>query len=364
MSHSASSHQITPLRWLRDLRFKRRYLAYGYYAALKNYLNFMSPWRQTLDYWAVGLQSLKRAKPCRIEMINRVWETIGRNHDYIDGAFFLDVHWYKSSLFVGPIVLEGQSAFLKAFRDTAEVSAQAQQTRFARTHFGDYFIMSDLLFSGENYLALDLIEHDQTPPGFTDLYEAGLDMARDLYTQHRYKSRPLDAILPLDLPLLFEKEGAVDLWRSVFNTIGGGVGRHLTPVIDIRPAHGDFTPWNTFRTPRGEIALIDYERCGWYVPFYDMFHLICQPAAMAGEAVFPDQFLDEISMDETDISPHKAHRWFMLYLLDQLHFDLSGYHTDGRPHKRLRRTIDLKKRLLRVTLKRMEAAGDQRKNAA
>mgnify|MGYP000913193078 CR=1 FL=1 len=88
------------------------------------------------------------------------------------------------------------------------------------------------------------------------------------------------------------------------------------PII---PIHGDMTPWNIYVDGNERLVLSSFERAGWHVPFYDVFHFHLQPQALLGR---PTQSVHKLLAG----MPWESYPWLeqalVLYLIDQLCCDL------------------------------------------
>jgi len=161
----------------------------------------------------------------------------------------------------------------------------------------------------------------------------------------------------LDMPLMLEKIGMSDLWLRIMQTLNH---YRQVPVV---PVHGDLTPWNAFRDDRGHIAIVDFERCGWHVPFYDLFHLHIQTAAVFhNRALFPDKICTEIART-TGVSGEQIYLWLLLYLLDYLHSELINQFVNQYKNPILGKKQKISLALIQHTLSLLEGLRIDNSNA-
>jgi thiamine kinase-like enzyme len=105
------------------------------------------------------------------------------------------------------------------------------------------------------------------------------------------------------------------------------------------PIHGDMTPWNIFVSKEEKLILVDYERAGWHVPFYDVFHYILQPWALRPHTpdlaalIFKKDWYEKGWLNEA----------LILYLIDQLYNDMTDFNIKKYRHKHLQQAIENKK---------------------
>ncbi len=343
------------LKKLYDVKLSARYLVCGDYQRLSKHIQFMTPLRQCLDKFMGRVQAILPKRPSDNRQINEAWAEVCKGFYTAEGGYFLDVHWYKSALFVGAATLNGEDVFLKVYKDPSDIAHLKRQCDFAHDYFSSHFSLTNVLKTGTNYICYNLIDRGQDPLSYKELYQAAFDMSLHIFKNTTERTKRMETLMPLDLPLLFEKDGRMDLWRAIYNYIHAYALENSDGLVRIVPVHGDMATWNCLRDQRGAITLLDYERSGWHVPFYDMFHLVSHTAAVSGQAVYPDALMEEIA-ETAEVDIHVVRKWYFFYLLDQLHYGMTDYFTEGYTYPRLARGIHCKCQLLAAVLRRLKLA--------
>lgn len=261
--------------------------------------------------------------------VQRAWQQcytyFGMRYGGIKSAYFLLTHWYNRKFFAGPVETEnGQCFFVHMCKNSDDALLMERQEEFVRHHFGTSFTIPKVLDATTEGLVLtEWLSHEQGRVSLEDLSESIMDWAVDIFHAHQNSKQPVDNLVMLDMPILLEKLGASKLWPRITATL------NRYRQVSVVPVHGDLTPWNAFRDQRGGIALVDVERCGWHVPFYDVFHMHVQTAAVFhNQAVFPDQVCTEIART-TGVSGDQIYLWFLMYLLDYMHADMTDKIVQG-----------------------------------
>ncbi len=331
------------LYWLRDAKFTDRYLVAGKPWDLVSTLSFLEGMRERAEHVGFMIQRLWPVKrQCRDYDIMRPWEILNKEIP-IDRAFLLDTRWYKQTVFIGPIVDQNEKKhFIKFFKNRDDAALANHQSDFMMTHFGKYFNVVPVKVLAEVIADYPLIAHSDTPIPFSELLREVKDITTRHFEIYQDNTKPLTSFITLDMPIMFKQHGSEIVWQQVRDFIQS----HDGAAVNIVPTHGDMVPWNTFYSEQGEMTLVDYERSGWQAPFYDFFHLVVQPGCMRAKEIDVQALLRDIYHDT-----QQAIIWFILYLLDQLRFDMDSYYNQQQQYPRLKKTIDIKLNLLTIALK-------------
>lgn len=337
---------LKDLYWLRDAKLKDRYMVAGKPWGLVSSLSYLEGIREKAEHISLMAQRLwPRKRLCPAQDILRAWQTLNE-HIPVKQAFLLDTRWYKQTVFIGPITDDtGANHFVKYFKNRDDAALSYHQSEFMDTHFGRQFKIVPAKIYGDTVAVYPLIEHSSETVPFHELAQSTKEAAEGLYEIHAHNTKPLNAFVTLDMPLMFKKHGAELIWKQVRDFIED----HADQDVAMAPIHGDMVPWNVFYNPLGEITLVDYERCGWHVPFYDLFHLIVQPACMKGKEIDVRTLWTDINQNRKDVI-----RWFILYCLDQLRFDMDSYYNENQQYPRLKKAIDIKLTLLKTAIKEIQ----------
>lgn len=331
------------LYWLRDARLKDRYIVAGKPWDLVPSLSFLAGMREKAEQISFALQRLWPGKRlCRAQDILKAWETLNNTID-IEHAFLLDTRWYKQTVFIGPVTQStGEKNFVKFFKNRDDAALALYQSEFMDTYFSSHFKTVSAKLCADIMAIYPLIEHNTTVIPFHELALVTKEVAAHLYAMNVNNTKPISSFITLDMPIMFKKHGAEGVWRQVREFIEG----YGDAGVAITPIHGDMVPWNVFYDTQGLMTLVDYERCGWHVPFYDFFHLIVQPGCMKEKVIDVATIWSDIDQDKYGVAT-----WFTLYLLDQLRFDMDSYYNQGQQYPRLKKAIDIKLTLLETAIK-------------
>lgn len=331
------------LYWLRDAKLKDRYIVAGAPWDLVPSLSFLEGMREKAEQVGFALQRLwPRKRLCRAQDLLKAWQTLS-NVIEVDRAFLLDTRWYKQTVFIGPVAdISGKKHFIKYFKNRDDAALALHQSDFMDTHFGGNFKTVPAKILADTMAVYPLIEHSRDAIPFNELANVTRETASRLYEIHKENTKPLESFITLDMPIMFKKHDSSLIWRQVREFIEN----HDGDMIAMAPIHGDMVPWNVFYTPQGQMTLVDYERCGWHAPFYDLFHLIVQPGCMKGKTTDVHALWNDVVGVRK-----KAITWFILYLLDQLRFDMDSYYNQNQEYPRLKKAIDIKISLLETSLK-------------
>lgn len=331
------------LYWLRDAKFKDRYVVAGKPWPLVPTLSFLEGMRERAEQVGFMLQRLwPRKRACLAQDILSAWDILNQ-HIQIEDAFLLDTRWYKQTIFIGPVTDRNQkNHFVKYFKNRDDAGLALHQSEFMDAHFGGHFKTVPAKIYADRVAVYPLIDHSDDAIPSVELTSVTYEISAHLYKVHQDNTKPLASFVTLDMPIMFKKHEHSLTWRLVRDFIE----THDGTDVSLIPIHGDMVPWNVFYNPKGEMTLVDYERCGWHVPFYDFFHLIVQPGCMKGKEIDVTAILTEIAGQRQTVLT-----WFILYLLDQLRFDMDSYYNQGQAYPRLKKAIDIKLNLLELSLK-------------
>ena len=337
------------LYWLRDAKLKDRYIVSGKPWDIVSSLSFLEGMREKAEQVSFALQRLWPGKRlCRAQGIVKAWQTLNGELD-IDRAFLLDTRWYKQTIFIGPVAqTNGEKHFVKFFKSRDDAALALHQSDFMNTHFGGHFKTVPVKVHADAIAVYPLIDHNSEPIPFSELALVTKEVCEHLYQMNVENTKPLSSFITLDMPIMFKKHNAALVWRQVRDFIENDSG----DGVSITPIHGDMVPWNVFYDMQGVMTLVDYERCGWHAPFYDFFHLIVQPGCMKGKEIDVATLLSDVGQGQ-----QKATIWFILYLLDQLRFDMDSYYNQNQQYPRLKKAIDIKLNLLETAIKEISDDG-------
>jgi hypothetical protein len=207
---------------------------------------------------------------------------------------------------------------VKVFQNHEDAYHEYAQTKIVEQHFTGPFIVPSIVNCQEGFLISRFVSrerHCMAEDGVLDRLIYHTKQAVENCTAFKI---PVD-IVPLNYPGLFLKLENSDLIRRVKKWLSSHPDQ--IPMI---PIHGDMTPWNIFVDTHEKLVLTSFERAGWHVPFYDVFHFHLQPQALLSRQPAP------LSKLLNDNMPWGEYKWLksalMLYLIDQLCCDLSDFH--------------------------------------
>lgn len=330
----------TSLFQLYDLRGRPQYIAYGQYQSLLPELVFLTGWREWSEKTWLKIQNLYPRHEVKDRPTTLYWKTLQSGIvSPIEAALFWRTDWYKATHSVGAIKTDDRQLFVKIYKRREDAALAMQQASFIQYYFSTAFTTVPALECYDNIVTSPLLPHQNKTAPADIIHKILLENAQ----------RHLHGILPspkpaldhvnLNLPSLLQKEGQIDLWHRVRDFLVG-----LDPIPTV-PIHGDVTPWNIFMSDSNLPVLIDYERAGWHVPFYDYWHFYCQPRILKGHT---PAILDAISdvYRKTQIDIRYLAQTALLYLLDQLAHDLQDKHDYPKQQHALTHVAGIKLKLV------------------
>ncbi len=332
------------LYWLRNGKLKRCYVYTGRPWKLQQTYGFLSGLRKKLESFVLCFQwyVYPFKSICRAQKINETWMILNEVVK-IQDAFLLDTSWYKNTVFIGAVRDQsGKEYFVKFYQDRHEATYAVEQSAFMKEYFSNYFQILKIVSPAQWITFSPLIQHNTDKIPFSEIWMSIHEFSNDFYQKYYQNIKPLISFIHHDLAqLLKHHENTQDLWLDIQKFLHD----YQDLTIPMVPTHGDLVPWNLFYDQNGVITLIDYERCGWHVPYYDFFHLIVQTGAIKGH-------ICDLNMLWADV-PHiraKVVIWFVLYMLDQLQYDLNSYYRQKQQYTRLKKMINIKINLLKSAL--------------
>jgi hypothetical protein len=246
-------------------------------------------------------------------LIKKVTQTF--NHR-LDGIFIRSTDQLQKR-WRGVIQSDGQYYTVKTFQLHEDAYHEYTQTKIVEQYFTGPFIVPHVINCQEGILISQFIAKArsiQTDDGVLDRLHHYTHHA----IEHAVTSKLAVDFIPLNFPALFTKLEDTALTRFVREWLG-----EYKTKLPVTPIHGDMTPWNIYVDAQERIVLSNFERSGWHVPFYDIFHFHLQT-----EALFTSKPKSVFKLLE--IMPWEDYPWMRvalaLYLVDQLCCDLTDYH--------------------------------------
>lgn len=330
------------LFYIFDRAWHKAFFAFGRYHALSKNLLRTDEDKTTLDRLSSFFQKIFPIQPPgHNPRILKYWSEITTKLGLPHGALCRLHAPHKTMEFIGLFDYGlDDTYYITAYKNPDDALLATSQAQFMQAHFSAFFLIAQAIESTTHCVLSHALKNNANA-SYQALYDKGYEAHLSLYKKHHLEQKNIDSFLILDMPMLFEKYGVKTTWDTAYHHL------ETLDAISFVPNHGNFIPRNAFKTSDQSIALLAYERCGWHVPFYDLFHLTTDMMPK-GRALFPDRLITQITQD-TKIDHERVLTWFMLYLLDQLYFLLDDYINHDIRSASLKTTINRKLSLLRYT---------------
>ena len=319
---------------LKDLRGRTLYMGYGDYRSQVEQLSFRQGWRGTLLNVYLKAQYFL---PFKNSPLKPPFQSVAQNllnaapSPIISGLFY-DTSWYKETKSIGIVRTAETEYFVKIYTLPEECLFEERQAKFVADMFSGSFIVAPIMHSKGNCLFYKSIKHLR-PVGAEDhIEERLLHITKDFIDRHAV-TKNLSESIPLGLFAFChgtEYAGLAQKIRTWIEKNERGIS-HI-------PVHGDMTSWNMFVNTEEKIVLVDYERSGWHVPFYDLFHYVLQPQALKKNKNALQNILYRKTWYHRDIMKVLL----TLYIIDQFYLDLSDHKIRGFDNIPLRNSIATK----------------------
>ncbi len=319
---------------LHDVHFRPLYLAYGDYRPHVDTLSFSQGWKQQASRAFLRMQYYN---PFQFVKHNTVFQSVKNLlpalvTSPVRSAFFYDTSWYKETKAIGILETAETAYFVKIHAQPEDCLFEERQTRFVADMFSGSFITAPILISTANCLLFKMIPHLRPVKDGDHIEERLLHVTKNFLDQHAV-TKNLSEAIPLNLYALCHGTPYVDLGRKIraWAEKNDQTIRHI-------PVHGDMTPWNMFVNHDEKIVLVDYERAGWQVSFYDLFHYVLQPQVMRGNK----DALQSILFKKPWFHAKAMRVILTLYLIDQFYHDLADLKQNGFNYPALPKAIEVK----------------------
>lgn len=343
----AAMADTPPLFQLYDLRGRPQYIAHGHYKSLLTELVFLTGLREWSEKTWLRIQNMYPRHEVKDRPTTLHWKTLtGGLSVPVEAALFWRTDWYKVTHSVGAIKTDDRQLFVKIYKRREDAALAVQQASFIQHYFSDYFTTVPALNTYDNIVIFPLLPHQTKSVPHEVVQKSLLDNALN----------HLKGILPspkaaldhvnLNLPSLLQKNGEIHLWHAIRELLA------TVTAIPTVPVHGDVTPWNIFMSDSNLPVLIDYERAGWHVPFYDCWHYYCQPLVLKGHVPDLLRFIDNVHQSTHMDKQHLVHT-ALLYLLDQLAHDLQDKDDYPKQTAVLGHIAGIKLRLVKTLLQHL-----------
>ncbi len=218
----------------------------------------------------------------------------------------------------GVLQSEGQLYAIKAFQSRDDAYHEFTQTKIVEQYFSGPFIVPHVVHCQDGLLISRFIPRGRQILQEDSVLDRLFFTTKEMIDKSTSFKVPKD-IVPLNFPGLFVKLENSALTRAVKEWLVEHPDQ--MPII---PIHGDMTPWNIYVDENERLVLSSFERAGWHVPFYDVFHFYLQPQALLGRS---SQSVRKLL---NDLPWGTFYPWLeqalVLYLIDQLCCDLSDHY--------------------------------------
>jgi hypothetical protein len=232
----------------------------------------------------------------------------------VDDALFFHTAWYKETQWIGAMAFKGADYFVKIFKESEECLFETRQNAFVRDHFNGPFVTVPISMTSHIHMLMPLVRRVR-PVGPHDHIMEKLILVNDTFLRHNAITKEALDMVPMDMHSIVHGLSYQPVIRAASDFLSG-----QKKPVSVVPMHGDMTPWNMFVGADEKIILVDYERAGWHVAYYDLFHYTLQPLALRADFTpLAQAFKGQEWFDATALKNH-----LILYLMDQIYFDLDG----------------------------------------
>lgn len=332
--------ETSPLFQLYDLRGRPQYIAYGQYKSLLPELVFLTGLREWSEKTWLRIQNLYPRHAVKDRPTTLHWKTLtSALSSPIEAALFWRTDWYKTTHSVGAIKTDDRQLFVKIYKRREDAALAMQQTSFIQYYFSNAFTTVPALATHDNIILFPLLPHAKAVITSDKIQKILVENAMRHLQGILPSPKPAVDHVNLNLPSLLQKEGQIDLWHRIRDLL-----LSIGPIPTV-PIHGDVTPWNLFMSDSNQPVLIDYERAGWHVPFYDCWHFYCQPLILKGHTPALMKHISELHQTTQTDQKYLA-QTALLYLLDQLAHDLQDKHDYPKQHHALSHVAQIKLKLV------------------
>jgi hypothetical protein len=329
---------------LHDLKGRPQYIAFGQYNSLLREIVFLSGWRGYFEKIWLKVQQLYPRSILKDRVSLQHWNTLSQSLAApVKAALFWQTNWYKTTQFIGGISTDDRQFFIKAYKHADDAVLAKQQSDFINHYFGSDFTIVPVMSINDRTVFYPLMSHASKHVTPKDIEKRLIALNKAHAERFSRALKPALDYINLNLPNLLQKTGYIDLWKSVHQRLSTAKQLPMVPV------HGDVTPWNVFYSEKLSPVLVDYERAGWHVPFYDCWHFYCQPLILQKKKPDLNRYI-KILHTQTGSDLGFLQYTALLYLLDQLAYDLQDQQDYPQQQTRLGTVIMLKIRLIQNLL--------------
>ncbi len=328
--------EAAALYYLYDLRGRPQYLAYGQYQSLLNDIVFLTGWRGRLEKLWLRIQIFYPRRSVKTRILLQHWHTINRALNVpIKACLLWQTDWYKNTSFIGGVSTDERRLFVKAYKQRDDATLAMQQTHFAQHYFSEAFNIVAYAMCQGHVIFYPLLPHLNKHVQSKTIPDKLVELNQNYTEKFDTVAKPALDYIHLNLPALLQKNDQLLLWQRARTYLA------TCSMLPMVPVHGDVTPWNIFYSDALQPVLIDYERAGWHVPFYDCWHFYCQPLFMKRELPDVLTFINAVH-HQTKYDLLFLKQTMLIYLLDQLAHDLQDRDDYPQQHSRLKHVIQAK----------------------
>jgi hypothetical protein len=337
--------------WLYNLHGRPQYIGCGDYTNLLNDIVFFSGLRGYAEKIWLMIQKIYPRHAVQDKHLIIAWKKLPTTlQQTVKSTLLWRTDWYKNTLFVGGVTTDDRRFFVKAYRRPDETLLAVHQASFIHYYFHNYFTTVQPAHYDDSMVFYPLLAHKSNQPDPAAISEKLILIALEHQEIFSANTKPVMDYINLNLPSLLQKNGRIDLWPVIRQTLAS-----VSPMASI-PVHGDMTPWNIFNSDHALPVLIDCERAGWHVIFYDWWHFQCQPRIMKFQL---PKILELITglHKATNMDKALITQTGLLYMLDQLAYDLQDQDDYPQQKQRLQQTTQLKIKTVEILLNQLQHAG-------
>lgn len=326
---------------LYDTKLRPLYAGFGDFRAHVDQLSFRMGWKQSLHALFLKAQYFNPVPVIRkthFQPIANLLQSVTPSP--ILSSLVYDTSWYKETRAIGIVKTSETVYFVKIHAQPEECLFEERQARFVKEMFSGSFLTAPILVSAGNCLFFQFIPRLRAVQADDHIEERLLHLTKNFLDQHAI-TKDLSDCIPLDLFALCHGTQYADLGKKIRSWIEKNDQqiRHI-------PVHGDMTPWNMFVNQEEKIVLVDYERAGWQVPFYDLFHYVLQSQALAKNV----KALEQILYRKNWFYAEGMRNLLILYVIDQFYLDLSDHKLKNFAHAGLLNLLETKSHWLETLL--------------
>jgi hypothetical protein len=341
---TTADNKADSLYWLYDIHGKPHYMAYKDYARFMPHITN----NHSIGFWERAWLKVQKLYPKHIiteRAYRSSWSKLTQLLDVpVTDAFLSRTDKYKPTLYEGFVGTEDRELWVVAHRHVDDAIMAVHQANFMHYYFQSYFTIVKPVQQDDNLVLYPVISRKNAHYKDHDILDVAFAISQHYLEQYKDHTKPALDYVHLNLPSLLRQEGHIELWKDVRALLS------TLPVLSSVPVHGQMTAQHIIGSDHNLPVLVQYDRAGWHIPFYDWLHVQCQDIIIRGKMPSLPKIMTSLQKN-SGLSFDDVTAITLIYLLDQLAHDLQDKDDFSPPHPLLVRAIALKIKLVQQLLK-------------